>query len=140
MYLKMSALSLANIAPSTKSYLGNASSASIAQSLVNLEGAPTYKIGITGDYPPFDYVSADGTPAGFNVAILNAISEKAGINFQIIQVEAPARITALNSGEIDVVFWMGYSKFDGYEPVAKGLQLTDAYHSERMVAVAKSDK
>lgn len=35
-----------------------------------------YVVGVTGDLPPLDYVAADGVPAGFNVALMNAISDK----------------------------------------------------------------
>ncbi|MEA4974007.1 MAG: transporter substrate-binding domain-containing protein [Candidatus Metalachnospira sp.] len=120
-----------------KTYLEDTSGSLAQQTQVNIDGAPVYKVGITGDYAPFDYVSADGTPAGFNMALLNEISKKAGINFQIVQVETPARMTALASGKIDVVFWMGYTESDGYQPSAEGLCLTNAYHSEPIAAVAK---
>lgn len=128
-----------------KTYLENATGdpAPATQILKRIKGAPVYKVGITGDYPPFDYVSTDGTPAGFNVALLNAISKKEGINFEIVQVDAPARMTALASGKIDVVFWMGYTQSDDYKPSGDGLCLTDCYHSEATAAVAKksaSDK
>ena len=38
-------------------------------------GEETYVVGVTGDLPPLDYVAADGTPAGFNVALMDAIAE-----------------------------------------------------------------
>ncbi|MEN6351086.1 MAG: transporter substrate-binding domain-containing protein [Syntrophomonas sp.] len=120
-----------------KAYLEDASGTPASRTPASIDGAPVYKVGVTGDYPPFDYVSADGTPAGFNVALLNAISEKAGINFEIVQVEASARMTALASSKIDVVFWMGYTQSGGYQPSADGLCLSHCYHSEAMAAVAK---
>lgn len=73
---------------------------------VKKEGAPTIRIGMTGSLPPFDYVSADGVPAGFNVAFANALGEKLGVNIELITVEVDARLTALVSEKIDVVFWM----------------------------------
>lgn len=120
-----------------KTYLVDVSGTLSAQETAKIDGAPVYKVGVTGDYPPFDYVSADGTPAGFNAALLNAISEKASINFEIVQVEAPARLTALASGKIDVVFWMGYTQSGSDQPSADGLCLTDAYHRGAIAAVAK---
>ena len=44
----------------------------------HFEGADTIKVGVTGDLPPLDYVSADGTPAGFNTALLAEIAKPCG--------------------------------------------------------------
>ncbi|MBQ9497902.1 MAG: transporter substrate-binding domain-containing protein, partial [Selenomonadaceae bacterium] len=38
------------------------------------DGADTIKVGVTGDLPPLDYVSADGQAAGFNTALLAEIA------------------------------------------------------------------
>ena len=49
------------------------------------DGADTIKVGITGDLPPLDLVLADGTPAGFNTALLAEIANrlgKSGFDFQ----------------------------------------------------------
>ena len=69
------------------------------------DGAETIKVGVTGDLPPLDYVSADGTPAGFNTAILAEIAKRLNRNIEVIQIESGARAAALNSDQIDVVFW-----------------------------------
>lgn len=69
------------------------------------DGAQTIKVGVTGDLPPLDYVSADGQPAGFNTAILSEIAKRLGRNVEIIDIESGARAAALNSKQIDVIFW-----------------------------------
>lgn len=71
-----------------------------------IAGAETVKVGVTGDLPPLDYVSADGQPSGYNVAVLSEISQRIGMNIELVTVEATARLTALTSGNIDVIFWM----------------------------------
>lgn len=71
-----------------------------------VEGAKTYKVAVTGDMPPIDFVSADGIPTGFNVALLAEISKKAGINIELVVVDAGARASALASGKVDSFFWM----------------------------------
>ena len=68
-------------------------------------GADTIKIGVTGDLPPLDYVSADGKPAGFNTAILAEIAKRLGKNIEIIDIDSGARAAALSSKQIDVIFW-----------------------------------
>lgn len=69
------------------------------------DGAQTIKVGVTGDLPPLDYVSADGQPAGFNTAILSEIAKRLGRNVEVIDIESGARASALNAKQIDVIFW-----------------------------------
>ncbi len=69
------------------------------------DGAPTIKVGITGDLPPLNYVSADGQPAGFNTAMLAEIAKRLGRNIEVVDIDSGARATALSSNFIDVVFW-----------------------------------
>ena len=69
------------------------------------DGAPTIKVGITGDLPPLDYVSADGQPAGFNTAMLAEIAKRLGRNIEVVDIDSGARASALSSKFIDVVFW-----------------------------------
>ncbi len=70
-----------------------------------IEGADTIRVAVTGDLPPMDYVSADGRPAGFNVAYLAEISARIGRNIELVPINAVARPMALSSHEVDVVFW-----------------------------------
>lgn len=100
------------------------------------EGAPTIRIGLTGSLPPFDYVSADGVPAGFNVAFANALGEKLGVNIELITVEVDARLTALVSEKIDVVFWM---IVDGSAENldTDGMCITQPHHKSYGAAVMK---
>jgi ABC-type amino acid transport substrate-binding protein len=70
-----------------------------------IAGAETLKIGISGDQPPLDYIAADGTPGGFNVAMLSEISRRAGINIKMVIVNSGSRFAALESGKIDSFLW-----------------------------------
>ena len=67
-------------------------------------GAKTIKVAVTGDLPPVDYVAADGTPAGFNVALLAEISKLAKVNIELVQVNSASRLMALTSGTADAIF------------------------------------
>ena len=100
------------------------------------EQEDAYVVGVTGDLPPLDYVSADGTPAGFNVALMNAISDKMGASFTFVQVEADARLSALSSGKIDVIFW--YGNVQGYTSERDDLLITDKYYTDTVYYVTKS--
>ncbi len=70
-----------------------------------IAGAETVKVAVTGSLPPMDYVAADGTPAGFNTAVLAEISQRIGKNIEIVVVDSIGRSTALSSGTVDAVFW-----------------------------------
>ncbi len=99
-----------------------------------IEGAPAIRIGLTGNLPPFDYVSADGNPAGFNVAFANALGERLGMNIELTTVAVDARLTALVSKKIDVVFWV---MVDGSAAVgdADGVRITQPYHKSYGAAI-----
>jgi len=65
----------------------------------------TVKVAITGALPPMDFVAADGTPAGFNTAILAELGKRMNKNFELVVVDSVGRATALASGQVDLVFW-----------------------------------
>lgn len=73
--------------------------------LPTFENADTVYIGVTGDIPPMDFVASNGMAAGFNVALLTEIANRAQVNFELIQIESGARAIALSSGKVDAVFW-----------------------------------
>jgi len=73
--------------------------------LPHFDGARTIKVGVTGDIPPMDFVAANGKAAGFNIALLAEIANRAQVNFELVQIEAGARPMALSSGKVDAVFW-----------------------------------
>ncbi len=77
-----------------------------------LEGADTIKVGVTGDLPPLDYISADGTPAGFNTALLAEVAKRSGKNMELVNIESGARAAALSSKQIDVIFWVVVPNMD----------------------------
>ena len=70
-----------------------------------IEGADTIRVGVTGDLPPFDYISEAGVPAGYNTAVLAEIGKRIGKNIELIPIDAGSRALALSSGMVDVVFW-----------------------------------
>ena len=91
--------------------------------------AETVKIAITGDMPPIDYIAADGTPAGFNTAILAEIANRLKINIELVNITAGARAAALSSGRVDGVFWFWYEKVSGsLRDVPENVELTEPYY------------
>jgi ABC-type amino acid transport substrate-binding protein len=76
-----------------------------AKDLPHFEGAKTIKVGVTGDVPPMDFVASNGKAAGFNIALLAEIANRAKVNIELVQIETGARAMALSSGKVDAVFW-----------------------------------
>jgi polar amino acid transport system substrate-binding protein len=117
----------------------------IPKDLPHFDGAKTYKIAVTGDLPPMDFVAADGKAAGFNIALLTEIANRAKVNFEIVQIETGARAMALSSGKVDVVFWTkgatcAVCNTTGTEKV-EGSLVTESYFSDTIAKIElKSEK
>jgi ABC-type amino acid transport substrate-binding protein len=91
-----------------------------------IEGVDTILVGINGDFPPFDYVTADGKPSGYNAALATEISRFLGKNVSFVLIPTEARFSALlskNARRLDVFFWY-YGLLD-----IDGLVLSDIYSS-----------
>ena len=82
--------------------------------LEQLADAKTYVVGVSGDYPPFDYVSIDGNAAGYNVALMSEIAKLAGFNVKFNAVAFGSKFAALESERIDLFFLHGgLTNFEG---------------------------
>lgn len=112
-----------------KEYITDLSGEPVPNEIIGNPDGETHIVGITGDMPPMDYVAADGTPAGFNVALLNAIAQINGCNFEVVQVDAGARTTALVSDLIDIIFWLGCVDTEGFDTSNDEVLLTESYYS-----------
>lgn len=90
----------------------------------------TIKVAVTGDLPPIDFIAADGTPAGFNTAVLAEIASRMKVNIQLVNIESGARAAALASKRADVVFWFSsYKDIDVQPDVPEGVVLSEGYYS-----------
>ena len=121
------------------------SSDPVAKDLPHFDGAITIKVGVTGDMPPMDFVAANGKAAGFNIALLTEIANRAQVNFEIVQIESGSRAMALSSGKVDVVFWTKSATCTvcgatGAETV-DGTLVTESYFTDSLARITlKSDK
>lgn len=124
-----------------KKYITELHSEPPAVEIAKIEGAPTIKVGITGDLPPLDLVLADGTPAGFNTAVLSEISKRIGKNIELVQIDSAARAAALTSKKVDVVFWVVVPQ-DDKRPAdmdkPAGISTTTSYYQDQVVDVTLS--
>ena len=122
----------------TKEYITdiNAENDPPAVDLPHFNSEKTIKVAVTGDLPPFDFVSADGKPAGFNTAVLAEIGNRMSKNIELVQIDSGARAAALTSQQVDVVFWaiVPVSEIipaDSDKP--DGIILSDPYFKDKIV-------
>ena len=124
-----------------KKYITELHSDPPAVEIAKIDGAEIIKVGITGDLPPLDLVLADGTPAGFNTAVLSEISKRIGKNIELIQIDSAARAAALTSKKVDVVFWVVVPQ-DDKRPAdmdkPAGISVTTPYYQDQVVDVSLS--
>ena len=110
-----------------------------AVEIPKIDDVPTLKVGVTGDLPPLDLILPDGQPAGFNTALLAAVSEKIGTNFELIDVDSGARAVALTSKQVDVIFWVAVPQNSTLAPpdcyTPPGVILTNPYFTDEIVHV-----
>ena len=92
-------------------------------------GAQTIKAAVTGDLPPIDYIAPDGTPAGFNTAVLAEIGRRLHVNIELAEVDTGARTSALASGRADVVFWYEVDASSETQPdIPDGVIISEPYY------------
>ena len=104
----------------------------------NFADAPTITIAVTGDLPPIDYVTADGVPSGFNVAVISEIAKRLHLNVKIMNINTGARMAALASGRVDVIFLTLGSKMDYFTEKNDLIDLSlpyYEYHEEYFIGV-----
>lgn len=93
------------------------------------DGAETIKVALTGDLPPIDFVAPDGTPAGFNIAIISEIAKRAKINIDVVDTDAGARAAVLASGRADAVLWYRVTENYDHQPdTPAGVILSEPYY------------
>ncbi len=105
-------------------------------------GAKTIRAAVTGDLPPIDFIAPDGTPAGYNTAVLAEIGRMLGVNVKLVNVEAGARSAALASGRADVVFWYEVEKgAEVQSDIPEGVIVSEPYYEwERFIHLRKKFK
>ena len=106
------------------------------------DGEETIKVAVTGDLPPIDFVAADGSPAGFNTAILAEIGAYLKKNIELVNIDSGARSAALASGRADVVFWYEVDlSSENQSDVPDGIILSNPYYEwDRFIHLRKAEK
>lgn len=61
------------------------------------------RIGVVTGVPPFGSIDASGETIGYDVDVANLIGEYLGVDVEIVGLTPPARIPALQSGQVDLL-------------------------------------
>lgn len=61
------------------------------------EGDNVLIVGTNAEFPPFEYIGDDGEPDGFDIALINAIGEKLGMEVKIENMEFASLVAAIGS-------------------------------------------
>jgi ABC-type amino acid transport substrate-binding protein len=96
-------------------------------SMPKIDGAPTYKISISGSMIPLDYIAADGNPTGYSISLLSKVSELAKINFELVTVGVDTQKLELLSSKTDYIFC--YTLTDERMETETELTFSDPYYS-----------
>ena len=124
-------------------YIKNATETPETVKINKIDGADTIKVAVTGDLPPLDLILADGTPAGFNTAVLAEISKRIGKNIVLVKVNSSSRAAALISGQVDMIFWVVVPADDSKRPknfdTPENITVTEPYYQDEVVDVNFSE-
>ena len=81
--------------------------------------------GLSADYPPFEYVDANGNLAGFDVDLVNEIARRMGVEVEFVDMPFDSLIAAVQEGKIDA----SIAAFN-YDPERdESVDFTDAYYT-----------
>lgn len=95
-----------------------------AVTIPHFDGAKTIRVAVTGDMPPIDLMTVDGTPAGFNVALMAEIAKLKKINIVPVPMNSGSRFISLNNEVVDVVFYTDKAIYND----AKKTELWEGIH------------
>ncbi|MCR4821445.1 MAG: transporter substrate-binding domain-containing protein [Treponema sp.] len=63
-----------------------------------------YKVGVSVDYPPFEYYAQDGkTPLGFDISLSKEIASRIGLEVEFVDTDWDGLLAGLDAGRFDVV-------------------------------------
>ncbi|WP_035054271.1 basic amino acid ABC transporter substrate-binding protein [Andreprevotia chitinilytica] len=96
----------------------------------------TYRVGMNAAFAPFESVDATGKIVGFDVDLMNAIAEQAGIKVQFVNTPWEGIFTALSNGDIDVIA----SGVTITNERKQSMAFTDPYFEAKQVILAPPGK
>ncbi|WP_169753172.1 basic amino acid ABC transporter substrate-binding protein [Campylobacter mucosalis] len=91
------------------------------------------KLGLSADYPPFEFVDKDNKITGFDVELMNEISKRVGFKVELANISFDGLIPALKAGKIDAIM----SAMSATEDRKKSVDFTDSYYATENLFIRK---
>ena len=91
-------------------------------------------VGISPDYPPFEYTE-DGKIVGFDVDFIQELGEKIGKKVEIREMEFSSLIPSLNSGKVDVII----SSISRTSERVGNVSFSDPYYTSTFAIIMAKD-
>lgn len=110
-----------------------------ANTLEKIQASKKIKIGITADYPPYEfYTFEDGQEklAGMDIELSNYIGEKLGAEVEFVNMEFSNLLTSLSLGKVDMII-------SGMNPTAEReeqVDFSDIYHKASFSLVYRENE
>ena len=92
-----------------------------------------YKVGSSADYPPFEYLDDKNQIVGFEIDLLNEITKKTGIKFDVTNMSFDGLIPALKTGKIDIAI----SGMSATDERRKSVDFTKPYYFSENLFIRK---
>ena len=110
-------------------------SAFAGTTLDKVKEAGVITVGNSPDYPPFESIGDNGERVGFDIDLLNAVTEKMGVKIHWVTMDFAAIVTAVQSGQVD----MGMSGFSISPERAEQVSFSTPYIASGQVIVVRKD-
>jgi polar amino acid transport system substrate-binding protein len=103
--------------------------------LAQIKAAGVIKVGTSADYPPFEFVDANGNKTGFDIDLMAEIAKRMAVTLEWVDMPFDSLVAGVQEGKIDA----SIAAFNYDEERDKVVDFTDAYYtSEDAFIVADS--
>lgn len=109
--------------------------ASMAQTIADIENNGRITIGVLTGIPPYDTVDASGATDGFLVDLARDVAANLGVELEVVPVNNASRAAALESGRVDMLI----AHMTATPERAKIFMMTNPYGAYEMRFVAAKD-
>ncbi|AQW81064.1 amino acid ABC transporter, periplasmic arginine/lysine/histidine-binding protein [Campylobacter pinnipediorum subsp. pinnipediorum] len=100
---------------------------------VNSSKQEVVKLGVSMDYPPFEFIDDNNNPAGFDIELMQAVAKKVGFELELNNISFDGLIPALKAGKIDAIM----SAMSATEDRRKSVDFSDTYYSTENLFIRK---
>lgn len=92
-------------------------------------------VGIEGTYAPFDFMSAQNKPVGFDLDIVRTIAKKMGLKVHFVKTQWSSLIGGLNADKFDVIV----ADMTATKERAKSVDFTKPYNATGAVLICRKN-